>query len=570
MKKQLIGILLSAALLSACGDNNTDPVKPESTDPTPTMEAAPTEPASEPTVAPAEAVVEENGIFSKYFSSGDVEGNGGYFVRIGRKVYYREIAPEAFPQYATFGEYLDYELPLPDSTLSVYDLDSCQEKQLFAVNGNGVLYAGKQGLFLGDTDKELTRLIDPESGYVTTYADGCPIAVSEDGELLATCFWGGHEYSYNVFKDGNPIYHIEDGNEIGEMLGFAGDALIGKCYDDDANYYLVSYDTTGSRTILGNIPAAENTTDPYSIPELIQFLPDKNGCFVSFGYYEGSGHFLSEWVVLAVTPGSADSLKVLKASGVNEYPPYMFSEGGEEPGIYENFNKRIELSDVTYGDLIWHDSPTGVTLLEKDFIYDHYYESEYDPIFWQDDILDAVILDKTAFIIRASGEHIAEKDIGWRAAFMPRSYEYYVIPFGEEMRDDKGNPDQARDLYLNFVEPLPIDMAELTGRWEEYAYIVEGSYGIPMDWEQQTLEFHDDGTVTLTKTDTELNKKVEYTLEEAVDEYGHRPCYKLTNGDLTLTYTMYRLIDERLDVSVEWDNMDGTPGGSDLIFHKAE
>ena len=179
-----------------------------------------------------------------------------------------------------------------------------------------------------------------------------------------------------------------------------------------------------------------------------------------------------------------------------------------------------------------------------------------------------MILDHTAFVISAVGEHMEEADIGWRPAYIPTSYACEVIPFSPELLDANGLPNRNYYLYMDFVEPSVIDVSELTGRWEEFAYIVEGTYGKPQDWEMQYLNFNADGSVTLEKRDVDHADLTAYTLTKTEDDYGGRPCYSVKIYESEEKHTMYRLNDDRLEVSVDWTYSDGTPGGCNIIYHR--
>ena len=569
MKKQIMGILLSALLLTGCGSDPADPGagKPEQSDPTPTKAVSEAQATEAPAPSLPDAEPDDSGVFSKFFENGEVEGNGGYFIRVGRKVYYREFLPEAFPEFATFAEYLSCVDGGVASKLHIYDLDSLKDESLLDCYGEGPIFAGTEGLFFGDARNDTTWLVRPDSGDIKSYCSGSPIAISADGRQLAVMRWDGSNLTYDVLEGGELLYEI-DFEENKELYGFCGSDLILRRELKDGSHELLSFDKNGNSTPLGTLPEKSVETS-YPFPEVIQFLPDSHGCFICLGYYEGTGHFLSEWFVVSVRPGEAGSLTTLQHSGDTEYPPTMFMEG-DQPAVYQTFNKSIELSNGTYGDLIWHDSPRGVTVLEKDFISDLDYFSEDDPLYWSENIQNAVVLDKTAFVIRARGEHFEEMDIGWRPAYIPYYYEYRVIPFGEEMRDDEGNPDQIHNLCTHYIEPAEIDTELLRGRWEETAYITEGSHGYVMEDLKEYLEFHEDGSITLEMKDSDTNRYKEYTLEESVIEYGD-PCYTTEVGSWgTYTFTLYRRIEDRLEVSVMWHYSDGTPGSSTHIYRKME
>ncbi|MBR5180512.1 MAG: hypothetical protein IKW90_17190, partial [Lachnospiraceae bacterium] len=75
-----------------------------------------------------------------------------------------------------------------------------------------------------------------------------------------------------------------------------------------------------------------------------------------------------------------------------------------------------------------------------------------------------------------------------------------------------------------------------------------------------TVKYYDGGTGKYDMAEMELFDN---------EDYEGRPSWKVYRGDWpALEYTVMSLIEDRLHISVEWTNTDGTPGGSDYVFHR--
>ncbi len=573
-------ITLSVSMLTACTDKNAGSrgqyvPKEEQEDPVVTQAPTPSEAPADPlpTEGPEQPALS---VFSDEFSAGEVEGNGGYFVQLGRKVYYRVIMPEGMPDTAQFGYYLDEEDPSAASVLSVYDLDTQDWQDVMDVHGRGKLFACSDGLLLSDGNGSIS-LIDPDGRSSTKYCKGERIIdVSSDGELVAVSAYDSNwNYTCSVYKNGDLLYSADD---ILDAYGFANGQLITiRKVDEVENYELLSYSEDGTETILGTFERPDYVYDAWgwSIPELIEFCDVDEDAVLTLGFYEGTGHFLSGWEAYRMTAGKAGSLERIETTEENCHveemnEPSMFIDSIGDVSFYDIKGNTVGLSEGYKGDLVYYDSPFGATKLENYFI-EYYSDGE-----WDENILDSVVFDKTAFVITASGHHIPEEDVGWRYAYYPTYYRYIAIPFGKDALQYESNDNyEMKYLASEFIRHVDkYDGEGLIGTsWECVSYEVEGQYvAAAEDSYIRTLNFNDDGTVTYTKEDKYDGSKKEYTLEPTEYEYYEDyPCYYLENDGYSSQYWVITvLIGYHMSFSVEWQNHDGTPGGCDYVFNPVE
>ncbi len=580
MKKKIVNMLImtsAVAMLAACTDNGGESrgqyTEPEDVTVAPDKPADPTPTEAEPEHEPVSAGPAH--IFDEEFKNGEVEGQGTQFVRVGRKVYYRVIAPEGWPDTAIFGEYLYNEKMDVPSSLWVYDLDDNSYEKVMDIEGWGNMYAGVQGLFISDGKNEIS-VIDPVNKTQTPYVEGRLITdVSDDGTLLMTTNYDSNYHQHGqICRDGEYIcYTAEENNSI-VFYGLAGDDMIALYHESRSDEYeMVSYQNS-IMTSLGTLTLPGDMMSPY--PELIEYKAEGDQAYITVGYYEGSGHFLARWDAYSMTAGEEDSLVLLDKEDrdftsdftSDETEPRMLIDNGDVY-FYDVASNSLGLSEKFYGDLVYYDSPFGASVVKRYLVDELAGETE-----WDDQLLQAVVLDNTAFVITATGHHIPSDDIGWRYSYAPIMVEYMAIPFGPDVEKDKNgvpvNYEFLTTIDVNHLDKEEAD--ELTGTdWDLYSYEVEGNYELAYsDTYQKHLRFEENGDITLTETDTSTNKTETFTLVRE-DDGDYDPAYityKLDrkNGSPE-NWVMIYLIGDHLEFSVDWQYSDGTYGGCNYVFH---
>ena len=591
-KRRLAAMGLGAVLcLSACGEAEEssrglrgNAVTEEQEEPTETPDTATPDGEAQPTEAPGPmGVSEEDGIFAEAFAKGLVENNGGYFVRVGDKVYYRVYSETGLHRTALFGSFIDGDIPTAPSTLMSYDLKTGKQEELGTVYGSGKLYAYTNGFFLGNSDTNETYRISADGSQQTLYCNGTPNGVSADGRILEAGQYnwdissGTADHKEVLVRDGREVAQIVDESSL-FFCGFAGnDAIFVHSADKEnlnsvgTEWILTSADESGKQTELGAIDVSEEDEWISSlVPEPEQILSDEEGAYLTFGFYDGSGHMLSAWAALSAKPGEADSVEMLDTGKRSvdvdvDQVPKMLLTGPGEVEFFSVTGGEVGLSEGYYGDLVYYDSPFGATMLKEDFIPRDEAEGSAD---WSSFLLDAVAFDNTAFLITAYGERNAQQDIGWRMAYDLIYLEYYNIPF-DAAHLENGVPKEMNSMEFissdGWAEGA-VDYEDLVGSWKLYSFETEGYSGTAEDDGIETrLIFKTDGTVYLEE------------IVEGVKET--RECTRLT-GDEENVYIVTDEDDEnnviqigilsctgdQLEVSITfWDS---DAGGSTWIFVK--
>ena len=577
MKKKIVKMIImmsAVTMLAACTNNGGKSrgpyTEPDEVIETPDKPAKPTPADPEPAIDPEPEITGPEHIFEDEFKNGEVEGQGTHFIRVGRKVYYRVLANDGMEETALFGEFLNNEKIGVASELWVYDLDTTRYDKVMDIDGVGELYAGVQGLFISDGMNKIS-VIDPLNKTQTPYAEGSIIKdVSDDGTLLMITGYDPANCQHGqICKDGEYICHTSEANSSLTFFGLAGDNMIALYHKNESDeYQLVSYHHN-IMTILGELTLPGDVMWPY--PELIEYIAEGDQVYLTLGYYEGTGHFLTTWDAYSMTAGVRDSLVLLDKedhdfTGDEMTEPKMLIDNGEVD-FYKVVGNELGLSNEYYGDLIYHDGPYGATVLAE------YLIDEMDTESWVNKMLEGVVLDDTAFVITSFGHHIPSQDIGWRYAYSPESLTYMAVPFGPDAeRNEDGVPKDR--IYLNTVSPCYVDkdeVAALAGSdWDFYSYEVEGEYELALYGTYgRHLHFEDNGDITMTVENRVDNTSQTYTIKRKDDpDYdSYYINYELdNNGKSPEHWVLVRLLDGYLEFSVDWTYDDGTFGGANYVF----
>ena len=361
--------------------------------------------------------------------SRDVENNGGNFVRVGNRVYFRNYTDGGLPEIALFGEFLNVAEERQTS-IWYYDQETGETGRFYDEKGFGPLWYGTDGFYLtGVRDGVSHSFFYPDGiGAVEEFGPGLIKGVSEDGQYAA--FWtmegnGGQEI-LTVLRGTESAASVRpDGVNYSDFCGIMGPETIWLCHGDDGDSVWELNGETGEFLCLGLVPKA----DGMSWAEVKQFVPDGNDFFLMLGWYEGTGHFLADYACMKGTLGKEDSLSLVtlddKERNDTENPPKLLLTDPGEVMPVERVGGEVELTDYYSGDLIWCDSPFGATRLIPNFI-------EKNPYDGGDKIIQAAeVIGDAAYLIVASVEPSPEDDIGWRTAYRQTGLEYLRVPLQE-------------------------------------------------------------------------------------------------------------------------------------------
>ncbi len=382
--------------------------------------------------------------FAEAFEKGMVE-NGSYFVRLGNKVYFRKISMDSMDAGAEFGHFLNSESSNVESPLICFDLESGKWEEIGNIMGTGELYACPEGFYIGDMDPEspdadITWFYNPATGDQSQYCYGVPQGVSKSGKLLAV---EQHQSARSCFptvlvKNGEEIVSLGDEDNYYIYCGFAGEDLIliqrkGWGGETDEEWFVCSVNENGEVTTLGSMG-----TFDYSYPELQQFRTIDGTVYLVFGFYEGSGHFLSNWTTYKAVPGKTESLQEVNdgkddyyvEEGYEEMVPQLCVDTGDYIfySVYTPFDAHMGIGDNS-NNMYYYDESYDDCLLLRDFIKNDYGEKCQI-------IQDLTTFPEYVFVIYADAEQDEEYSIGWRTGYRMTGLHICAIPFGYGQYDE--------------------------------------------------------------------------------------------------------------------------------------
>ncbi len=453
----LAGIFL-AGVLNGCGSSEAATEQEEEETAAPAIEIIEQEPSlpesdnvfgeaedklEEPAVSAEDIDKIQEGPFAEELKAGEVENNGGYFVRAGDQVYFGIYGMPALVHTALFGQFLQQPMPETGMDLASYNLKTGELAEIGAATGSGKLFLGKGGIYL---DRVITGAehkvicLSPDGASEKEIGPGRPVGISKDGNYLAVENLNQESYSteYAIYSgDGEYLSSIAPKEEEWlEFCGITGNQMIIRgCAGEINENRLYSVDTDGTITKLGVFPAPPEEYVMAAEAECDRFFADEEGVYMSFTYYQGTGHFKAAQIGIRAVPGKEDSLTSFETPVIDdgeegENPLALRMAGVGSPEFVRTEDGSIGLSNSYFGDLVYHETPQDSVLLSKDFLP----EDKTDRIAIQ----DAVMLRDGAFVLAADMERCQEEDIGWREAYTLDKLRYLFIPYrngqaGEEI-----------------------------------------------------------------------------------------------------------------------------------------
>ncbi len=393
--------------------------------------------------------------FASAFRKGEIENNGGHFVRVGDKVYFRQYGKRTLDSPHVNGKFLNAGTGEGKSKITYYDLTEKSVRAAFDDDGVGELYAAPSGFWLERaadgpyyTD---AYLVSPGGEELACLSGMDILGISDDGGFLALrdldtegdlCIVNSSE---EPGEDGPQIVTraIPEEMETLEYCGMYGEWMIFLACDTEAKtnaLYSLS-GVSGELTCLGEIevPYAENGN--FNLALLTQqFLSDEKGIYLSAACFQGRAAALGSYVCVGAVPGEEDSAYVITditqadpdlPSDLIEIPVLGLFEPGE-PEIVPARKGTLELSLDYCGDLIYVDSPYSAWVLREDFVKEYDYWDEAEPV---DIIQDMSVIGETAYVIRATVLRVPDSD--WYPHYAMLSMTWERIPFGQgDVRSD--------------------------------------------------------------------------------------------------------------------------------------
>ena len=289
MRKQYVWLAL-ALLLTGCGQKA--PAEQSAPEPVPQSESA--------EIIPPE-----------------VENNGGYYVRVDDRVYFRRYGADAVAKGAVFGAFTAAWNTRGESELMAYEPATGALTALYTESGSGPLWYADGGFYLSERISGANRVVwyAADGGAAEPVCDGRVLGVTDSGLLAVERSEEepGYHLVYAFYRNKQPVGELPtDEAMLFAGLTDEGAFLLSEAYSENepATYTLWQITPEGRQIRLGELP--ETDQDPFvydAQPD--RFLAVDGRVVVGVGYYAGTGHFLDSAVFVEADVGQADSLRVL-------------------------------------------------------------------------------------------------------------------------------------------------------------------------------------------------------------------------------------------------------------------
>lgn len=489
--------VIASALISACGANTVDTGKlNDLKDKVEQQESSQQkdQKKKKKTKKKTEQEEEANGLFAKAFRDKEVENNGGAFVRVANRVYYRVYSPRCLALTVIGLPSVDETNTDTPSKLMYYDLDEEKSVEVCEVSGVGSLYATIDGICLDSypDGAASTTLID-ENGAIDEHcyagnitdvsADGRSVVIgeSDENDYIVPC----------MYRDKERIGIPNDGEEDSycSSFGFAGNSLIVRLTSGSASGECIySFDENGKLTKLGDIEPFDMETYTLS-PVVEELAPSDEKSYLSVSFRDGTANALVAWRVYSLTPGAEGSLELYdEGEATEEYDyetPKITVNDGYPPLLSAHAAGDVYLSEGTWGDLMCVASDSKKVLIREDFV------SKPDEFMtYVQNIDNGHCFDNSAvFFLDISGQRSPDDDAGWRWAYQLIEIDYRIFRFDKD-HTENGMPMSDMLEYIRSVgwDKGEIEYDRLVGEWEADSYNVEGEFRIAEEENSQNRE----------------------------------------------------------------------------------
>lgn len=373
------------------------------------------------------------GVVPQFRASDDVENNGGHFLRVGDLVFFRDMREGLKDVTATWGSFIDMPELGEGSAVLYYDRRTGKTGTAFRDNGYGPLWyqggriwSAEQVPSDGNYTVQDIHACWPDGSGLRNIGGGSFVSVrgvSEDQKLLAATEYREGDAACRVYGGGRyPIASYEpQGSEYIVYSGFSGNDLVLVTCPETGKYQVLQLCTdTGDIVRLGLLPMDEDRQ--YCSPDIVQCETWDGQIWLGVGWFAGTGHFLNLYDVVRMTSRKADSLETMPLDdtgfNIDEHgiTPRFFLNGADELLLSDHDpDGEVYLSEFSWGDLIYQDSPYSAILLKEGFI------GESESMGYAEKgakILQAAeIAGGAAWIVTAEASRAPEMDIGWREAY---------------------------------------------------------------------------------------------------------------------------------------------------------
>ena len=295
----------------------------------------------------------------------EVKNNGGYYVRVGDRVFFRRYGADAVAKGAVFGEFTAAWNTQGESELMAYTPATGELTALYTESGSGPLWYGDGGFYLSERISGAIRVVwyAADGGAAEPVCDGRVLGVTDSGLLAVERTEEEPSYHtvYAFYRNKAAAGELATDEDM-TFAGLTDDGvfLLGAAYSEDVpvKYTLWQITPEGKQIHLGELPETDQNPFVYDVqPD--RFLATGGKVVVGVGYYAGTGHFLDAAVFVEADVGREDSLRVLT-------PDLGGAEGDELPRLTVGEDGSAAFAPALDGELrVSWDEPGALEVREN-------------------------------------------------------------------------------------------------------------------------------------------------------------------------------------------------------------
>lgn len=365
-----------------------------------------------------------------------VINNGSYFVKIGSDIYFRKYGEYALEQNVLFGNFLEHPIPKGVSWICRLN-ENGESENVFTDYGYGELYYSNRRLYLSEmSDDGITKSysVNMDGSNRKELGTGKILGINENGQYLAIGDYTSAAVIDLKSKETPYIWTSEE-NTTTEFLGFTDKGfLLENVYSSESSYDNTLWQISGrhfnkpdDEIIIGYL----NEDEYHLNPEFDSLTEDGDDFYLTFGYYDGTGHFLNSVGIYKgnFKEGSLEDIHenpAIQDMYMKEYEspilPLIFAKNGKIHAIAGGSDGEIDIQDGS----VYKIDQNGRQLLVSELFEDDM-NSQIS-----NSVGKAEIVDGDLFLITFRQIYTPYQDIGWRMSYSLLNTEYIVVKKGEK------------------------------------------------------------------------------------------------------------------------------------------
>ncbi|MBR6451768.1 MAG: hypothetical protein IKS87_03615 [Lachnospiraceae bacterium] len=361
------------------------------------------EPEEQPEEEPEETVPD------KPSEQADVEGNGGFFIRVGDSVYFHRTEGDYYGE-TLLGRDLLYDVGVEEdvATLCRYDIRTGETEELCTDGCTGRMYLCGDKIFYSrdmGADGYEVWFVTLDGSEHSKWCPGEVAGVSPEGDRLAIDgYYDGSRFLMAYDENMDHVCSVPRFSDPIEFCGFSHKEMFYLEQEDGKVSCYSARNDEAEHVCYGELSLNGGFGGPYCD----RFLSDGDMVYMLCAWYGGPVNTVEDYLIVGMEMGNAGSLSELqhgydakRMPGVESYEePYLFVKDGELTYQPHDQNEAY-LSEGKYGDLMmWKDGEGS--LITDDAIR----EEECDNLLLQ----KGLVMGDAAYLMIAAAERVPEED----------------------------------------------------------------------------------------------------------------------------------------------------------------